>query len=210
MPHAPARRAGARFSTPHAMTLDAPGARCETLQITTLLPRPTCVCQAMFRRDGHFFAAIKGASLAPVQSLPISPSHALPPILMAAARLSMRLRPPPRLLRPPAPHSRIFVCMCAQASICARGWPEEDPPHCFKGPPPLRAGGLCIAPAPDSSPPLSRHSHPHSHPSLPPQPPLSSALCASHHPPPPPRHNALARATAQWLFMLWLVVYVHC
>ena len=76
---------------------------------------------------------------------------------MAAARLSLPLRPPPRLLLPPALLSRDFVPVCAQAQFCSRQGPRRARRTASAAPwttPPLLAG--CPRTTPTLSP--SRHS----------------------------------------------------
>ena len=141
------------------------------------LNHPPLVWQAQLRLDSRFFASQRGAPPARARTRPLSPPHRPEPTPRAAARLSLRLRTPPRLLPPPSPTSRDLARVCAQAQFCSRRGPRRTRRTAStapRTPPPLDAGSLRTTP---TLPPLSHHSHPHLHPSPP------SLL----HPHPPPR-----------------------
>ena len=134
-----------------------------------------------------FFASLEGVSPAPAQSLPRSPTHPPPPIPTAAARLSMRLRPPPRFLPPPTPLSRVFVPVCAQAQFCSRRGPRRPRRTASaapRTPPPLEAGSprttSTLSPSSITHTPISQPSPSISNPTTPSPPPPR----ASRHPTP--------------------------
>ena len=144
-----------------------------------------------------FFASLKGVSPALAQSLPRSPTHPPPPIPTAAARLSMRLRPPTCFLPPPMPLSRVFVPVCAQAQFCSRRGPRRTrrtASAASRTPPPLDPGSprttQTLSPSPITHTPISIHLHPHN--SIP---HLFSRLSSSH-PSQPRRDRARGRTWA--------------
>ena len=130
-----------------------------------------CVAPAWSSRASFslsFFASARRRVPAPAQSLPRSPTHPPPPIPMAAARFSLRLRPPSRFLPPPAPLSRVFVPVCAQAQFCSRRGPRRPRRTASaapRTPPPLDAGSArttpTLSPSHITHTPISIHLHPH-------------------------------------------------
>ena len=159
-----------------------------------------CVAPAWSSRASFslsFFASARRRVPAPAQSLPRSPTHPPPPIPMAAARFSLRLRPPSRFLPPPAPLSRVFVPVCAQAQFRSRRGPRRlcrTASAAPRTPPPLLAGyprtTPTLSPSPITHTPISIHLHPHNS-----VPHLPSSLSSSH-PSHPRRDRARGRIWA--------------
>ena len=190
---APACRPGGRFCDRFATVIGSSGARCEALQITPFFPRPPAFCRQQFNETVSFFAFLAGVPTTPTQPLPRSPFHRPPPIPTAAAHLSMHLRLPSRFVRPPAPLSRVFACMCTQAPImrgeCPRGGPAALLPPRRR---PRRRSGP-VAPAPHSLPsPLSLLTSP----SLPISTPTTPSPSALVRPSSPPTPHPMATARA--------------
>ena len=199
---APACRPGGRFCDRFATVIGSSGARCEALQITPFFPRPPAFCRQQFNETVSFFAFLAGVPTTPTQPLPRSPFHRPPPIPTAAAHLSMHLRLPSRFVRPPAPLSRVFACMCTQAPIYARRVPPRRTRRIASAapstPPPLRAGGACttFTPLPSITTHISLPTHLHPHKPLPLRRPCAPLITAH----PPPNGNRARGCTGTLLF----------